>query len=304
MEHSVVSVIMPFYNVAPYFAEAIESVIGQTYSHWELLLADDGSSDGSTAIAEKYEKTFPGRIRLLHHEGAAHQGTIAARNLAIGEAKGDFLAFLDADDLWLPGKLAYQLDLAAWHPEASMICGATWYWYSWADPGKTDHCIPTGGPQDSIIPPLLSALELYPLGKGAAPCLCSILITREAASRYRDLEQAFSGPYQLYEDQAFLIRIYLHEPVYISSRALDVYRQRPDSTMHSLKQQGHYDRVRKYFLEWLTAYLDDHGIRDRGVRKKVRENLLPYTHPLLYEMNKRFKAGMGVIARRRKRKAK
>lgn len=301
MEHSLVSVIMPFYNVAPYIAEAIESVIGQTHPGWELLLADDGSSDGSTAIAEKYETAFPGKIRLLHHPGGGHRGTVAARNLAIGEATGDFLAFLDADDVWLPEKLAYQLDLATRNPAASMICGATWYWHSWADPGKTDRYIPAGGPQDTLVPPLLSALELYPLGKGSAPCLCSILITRQAAGRYRDLELAFSGPYQLYEDQAFLIRVYLHEPVYISSRALDLYRQRPDSTMHALTGQGHYDRVRRYFLEWLTAYLDAHDIRDAAVRKKVRDCLLPYRHPWMYKLGRTLKAaGSRAAAMKRK----
>lgn len=271
MDQTLVSVIMPFYNVAPYLGEAVESVLRQTDARWELLLADDGSSDGSTAIAEGYAGTFPEKIRLLRHGGAVHRGTVATRNLAIAEARGDYLAFLDADDVWLPGKLTYQISLARRHPQAALICGATWYWYSWANEQKTDERVAVGGPQDALVPPLASALALYPLGQGAAPCLCSILLTREAASRYRDLEEHFSGRNQLYEDQAFLVRIYLHEAVYISSRAMDLYRQRPDSTRYSLTRQGHYNRVRYYFLQWLGGYLRENGIRDPAVRRKLRE---------------------------------
>jgi glycosyltransferase involved in cell wall biosynthesis len=271
MDEALVSVIMPFYNVAPYFREAVESVLVQTDARWELLLADDGSTDGSTAIAVEYAGAYPEKIRLLRHRGAPHQGTVAARNLAIAEAKGDYLAFLDADDVWLPGKLAYQLSLARSHPQAALICGATWYWYSWTHANKADERIAVGGPQDVLVPPPGSALALYPLGRGAAPCLCSILLSRRAASRYRDLEEHFSGRNQLYEDQAFLVRIYLHEAVYISSRAMDLYRQRPDSTRYSLVREGHYNRVRNYFFQWLAGYLDDNDIHDPAVRKKLWE---------------------------------
>ena len=76
-----VSVIVPFLDVAPFLAEAIESVRAQTYANWELLLCNDGSTDGSTDIARAYAQVDPARIRHLVHDGASHQGLSAARNL-------------------------------------------------------------------------------------------------------------------------------------------------------------------------------------------------------------------------------
>lgn len=275
---------MPFYNVSPYFREAIESVLHQTYSNWELLLADDGSSDGSTAIALEYEQAFPEKIYYLKHPENKHLGTMATRHLAIDHSRGDYLAFLDADDYWLPEKLAYQVSVAQQYAEATMICGATKYWYSWADPQKKDVIIPVGAPQDALIYPPTAALTLYPLVQGAAPCLCSLMLTRKAALQYLEPDNYFTGKYQLYEDQVFLIKMYLNEPVYISSGVMDYYRQRADSNMHKLKSEGHYREVRYFFLQWLRKYLNQKGINDRAVRRKLREAFMPYTNPLFYKL--------------------
>ena len=80
-EHAapLVSVVMPIYHVSAYLAEAIESVRAQKYQHWELLLCDDGSTDGSTEIAARYAALDPDRIRHLAHEGRANLGASAAR---------------------------------------------------------------------------------------------------------------------------------------------------------------------------------------------------------------------------------
>lgn len=287
MEPVFISVIMPFYNVAPYFKEAIESVLHQTYAHWELLLADDGSTDGSKEIALEYEKEYPGKIIYLCHPENKHIGTIATRMLAIEQAKGSYLAFLDADDCWIKGKLAYQADIIRRFPEAGMICGATKYWYSWSDPKKKDEIIKVGSPQDKLILPPAAATILYPLGKGAAPCLCSIVLKKETAMKYRDLGVSFSGKYQLYEDQAFLIKVYLSTPVFVSSEALDLYRQRSDSNMHSLTDAGYYDEVRYYFLKWLKNHLKKEKVKDRLVWKKLREAIFKYENPFLYKLKQK-----------------
>ncbi|MCL6414696.1 glycosyltransferase [Aestuariirhabdus sp. Z084] len=90
-----ISIIMPSYNSAEYIAHSIESVLSQTYPNWELLLVDDGSSDNSLSIIESYLKDS--RIKLLSQQ---HKGAAKARNLALQEAKGDYVAFLDSDDWW------------------------------------------------------------------------------------------------------------------------------------------------------------------------------------------------------------
>lgn len=107
MEHSpLVSVIMPAYNSAAFISEAIQSVMHQSYLNWELLVVDDASEDETSSIAETFSKNNP-RIKLF--KNTSNQGAGITRNNGIKEAKGAFIAFLDADDVWLPQKLEVQL---------------------------------------------------------------------------------------------------------------------------------------------------------------------------------------------------
>jgi len=100
-EHPLVSVIIPVYNGARYLRAALESVFAQTYRHFEVIVVDDGSTDDSGVIA----KSFPDVI-YIHQE---NRGVAAARNHGIDAARGEFLAFLDQDDLWTPEKLTLQI---------------------------------------------------------------------------------------------------------------------------------------------------------------------------------------------------
>lgn len=101
----VVSVIMPSYNTAKYIAESIESVINQTYPHWELIIVDDCSTDDTDSVVAKYLSDE--RIRYLKNE--KNSGAAISRNYALREAKGKWIAFLDSDDVWLPEKLEKQI---------------------------------------------------------------------------------------------------------------------------------------------------------------------------------------------------
>lgn len=101
-----VSIVMPAYNAGRYLGEAIESVLKQTYSNWELLVVDDGSIDNTPDIAKQYAKQDK-RVRYLYQQNSK-QGR--ARNNGINNAQGSLIAFLDADDLWLPQKLEVQVN--------------------------------------------------------------------------------------------------------------------------------------------------------------------------------------------------
>ena len=126
-----VSTIVIFLDAKRFFEEAIESIIGQDYADWELLLVDDGSADGTADIARRYAEVDPLRIRYLTHPGRENRGMSASRNLGIREARGEYVAFLDADDAWLPGKLAQQVAILDSYPNAAMVYGPTLRWYSW-----------------------------------------------------------------------------------------------------------------------------------------------------------------------------
>jgi len=102
-----VSIITPTYNVEQYIPEAITSVLNQTYTNWELLITDDASSDRTVAIIQDFQKN-DSRIKLFQLD--ENSGAAVARNTSIENAKGQFIAFLDGDDVWLPAKLETQID--------------------------------------------------------------------------------------------------------------------------------------------------------------------------------------------------
>lgn len=102
-----VSIIMPNYNSEKFIDETILSVIAQTYSEWELLIVDDRSSDDSLRLIKNYEQQDD-RIRLFVNE--TNKGAAYSRNIALQNAKGKWIAFLDSDDVWLPNKLQRQIE--------------------------------------------------------------------------------------------------------------------------------------------------------------------------------------------------
>lgn len=111
-----ISVVIPVHNCERYLAEAIESVLAQTYRPIEIIVVDDGSTDGSADIAERFVP--PVRYCFQLHSGAG-----AARNHGIECAGGSFFAFLDADDLWMKGKLVRQMAAFREHPQLAMVFG-------------------------------------------------------------------------------------------------------------------------------------------------------------------------------------
>ena len=118
-----ISVIIPVFNTERYVAEAIDSVLVQDHSPLEILVVDDGSTDGTAEILTKYGST----IRYLHQP---NQGTGSARNLGVRAATGSHLAFLDADDRWPPGRLGRQLAVFAESAEVDAVFGPSRQFHS------------------------------------------------------------------------------------------------------------------------------------------------------------------------------
>ena len=112
---SLVSIIMPSYNTAPYIAESIRSVMAQTYTDWELIIVDDASTDNTDEVvkdvilsgAQAESKDLSSKIHYLKND--SNRGAAYSRNRALREAKGKWIAFLDSDDVWAPDKLEKQI---------------------------------------------------------------------------------------------------------------------------------------------------------------------------------------------------
>ena len=109
------SVVIPAYNAAAFLAETIQSVVSQSYQHWELLVVDDGSTDDTPLIVQQMAAA-DSRIRLILQKNS---GVSVARNCGTDQAKGKLIAFLDADDRWFSEKLAVHAEFMRSHPEAS-----------------------------------------------------------------------------------------------------------------------------------------------------------------------------------------
>jgi glycosyltransferase involved in cell wall biosynthesis len=108
-----VSCIIPAFNAERYLQEALDSIFAQTYAHLEVIVVDDGSTDGTARVAAQYGS----RLRCLHQSNA---GSAAARNRGLAAARGELVAFLDADDLWRPEKLALQVARFQARPELDL----------------------------------------------------------------------------------------------------------------------------------------------------------------------------------------
>lgn len=300
-----VSVIIIFLNAEKFIEEAIESVFAQTYDHWELLLVDDGSTDSSTKIALRYAEQNPEKVGYLEHEAHQNRGMSATRNLGIRNAKGEYIAFLDADDVWLPQKLEQQVKIMDSHPAAGMVYGRTQYWYSWSgnpEDIQKDYMPELGVQSNTLVKPPRLLTLCYPLGEATAPCPSDILLRREMVERIGGFEETFRG---FYEDQAFLAKVYLKASVFVASECWLKYRLHPDSCSSVVTKAGKYREVRLLFLKWLAEYLSQQEVKDSEISKALHKALWSYHHPILHYLFspnkyfvKRVKERLEPIARR------
>ena len=266
-----VSIIIPFLNAERFLSEAIASILAQTYDNWELLLVNDGSTDRSTAIADRYARELPAKVRCLHHPGSERRGISSSRNLGIANARGNYLAFLDADDVWLPSKLERQVALLTSRPDVGMICGSSVIWHSWT--GRTEDIF-----RDHFAT-LVSGLELYqtidlamlsvrePWSTPSSGCF---LLRREAAVVAGGFEDSFDG---LFEDQAFYFKLGISSQTVATNECWYKYRQHPDSVCAIAERTGTQPAVRLRFLQWALEYLASSKIARPDLHEALKEEL-------------------------------
>ena len=297
MERPLVSIVTPFLDAEAYLAEAIASVLGQTYASWELLLVDDGSTDGGTALARERAARHPGRVRYLEHPGHENRGKSSSRNLGIEHARGTYVTFLDADDVFLPDKLERQVAILQQHREAAMVYGRTLYWFADEDGGR-DFLSKLGVEPDRLFhPPALLALFLR--DGGTIPCLCSMVARRDVVQALGGFEERIQ---HLYEDQVLLAKLCLAAPVYVESGCRERYRQHAQSSSAIAIGTGAYHPLAPNpagaaFLSWLTEYLAAHPAEDPTLARALRRAWWPIHHPTLDALRRTAQAQGRVVRR-------
>jgi hypothetical protein len=159
-------------------------------------------------------------------------------------------------------------------------CGTANYWRSWA--GGEDELVSTGHVRNRPVAPPEAILAVYPLGKAAAPCPSDLMVRRATALALGGFEESFTGPLQMYEDQAFLAKLYLEGTIYFDDRCWLDYRRHDESCIATVSRDGRYDDVRRHFLEWLQAYLSKRPqLQQAAVMTALNRALFPYRHPHL-----------------------
>ncbi len=303
---ALVSVVVIFLDAERFLRPALESILAQTYGNWELLLVDDGSEDGSSQIARECADADPDRVQYLQHEGARNLGMSASRNAGIAASSGEFVAFLDADDVWLPDKLEHQVRLLESHPDVGMVYGPTEYWFSWTgDPVDRERDFLSKLAVDfdrPIEPPELLVRALATHG-GMLPGICSLVVRRSALERAGTFDPEFKGSY---EDQVFFTKMFRHTKILVTDRCLDRYRQHDDSCCAVAQRSGEYhpDKphpARRRYLEWLDGYLEEHPLDARDpwrerLRLALAKEWMPYRRPLAH--------GLQTVTERVKRQPK
>ncbi len=251
--HPLVSVIMICRNGERFLSEAIDSLFNQTLQQWELVFVDDGSIDASLQLASAYALRDPARVRLVVHPERRWGGTAASRNLGVMAARGKYVAFLDADDVYESDRLASHLAWLESNPGLGVVISHDLYWRSWGRAGRRH--------LDEVIGPLATTEVAIPapgllvgtlLTRGAPlPGLCSVTFRRSALGG--SIPQDFSGHY---EDQALLASALLRATSMVLAAAPCRYRQHPWSLTRGNDPAAHGPgsaaaRARRSFLVWL-----------------------------------------------------
>ncbi len=224
MPNPAVSIIIPVFNAQEVLSETVGSVLAQSYEDWELILADDGSTDGSQELARKCAAQGSRRIRCWEHSDKKNHGPLPTRIAAAQTANSDLIALLDADDLWNPEYLEQHLEI--WDSLASQNIGLSYgpslYWYP--DPSL---------PGEGFVQPMPSpGLKVYAPGEilssfldsdfATTPCPSCVLIRREALEGARRFEEAAVG---LCEDQCIWWHAAARWPVAQHPHVLARYRR-------------------------------------------------------------------------------
>jgi glycosyltransferase involved in cell wall biosynthesis len=280
-----VSVVTIFLNAGRFLDEAVQSVFDQTCQSWELVLVDDGSTDDGTRIARQYSERFPDRVRYVEHPGHANLGMSASRNAGVAVSRGKYVAFLDADDVYLPTRLERHVDVLQSRPDVAVVRSCVEFWRSWAGPGpgvvdETEYA-PCGESAGIIRPPALLLLLLAT--RGATPgATSSVTIRRDVFDAVGGCEVSFRN---MYEDQVLLSKIQMEHAVYVMPDVLTRYRQHPDSSVAQAGEK-HILATRRHYLDWLEGYVAARRMPDPRVQSAVARALFEYRHPWLWALGR------------------
>ena len=253
-EQALISVITPTYNRAAFLAEAIDSVLAQSFQNFELLIVDDGSTDDTQTVVNNYK--HDARVVYQFQE---NQGQSVARNNALHHSRGEFICFLDSDDRWLPERLQWALDAFEAQPFVGVVYGDE---LVMNEAGQVTGSKSTGGDQSGRILPAMLKDNIIPLNTGMIRKECLEKVggvdpTIRVADDY-DMWLRLSA----YYDFLHIPKVMAHYRVMNVQISSDV-RRRLSTNAEILKQfeERHGDRASAAEMNGGWAYFYERGAR-------------------------------------------
>ena len=244
------------FNGERFLAEAIDGVLAQTFHGWELLIVDDGSTDGSIGIATRYQHIHPDRVRVLTHPRHENRGMSASRNVGVRHARGKWVALLDCDDVWRPEHLARLLAEAVAHPDADVLYAPALTWFSWDPASRSTDFVQEASVPEEVAGERLALADFYLRHSGAVPCPSAQLVRRTTFEVLGGFEESFRG---MCEDQVWALKAALGARVRVLATPTLLYRRHPDACCEVSVATQTDARARLHFIRWARHYLGQHA---------------------------------------------
>ncbi|MFP4616188.1 MAG: glycosyltransferase family 2 protein [Thiohalorhabdus sp.] len=256
-----VSVIIPAYNAAQYIGAALDSVLAQDYPRKEIIVVDDGSTDDTRAVLEGYA----GHIRVLTQ---ANAGAAAARNKGLECARGAYIAFLDADDVWLPGKLSRQVTYMERNPHVLMSYGK-WeerWMEDTRDPLEGNSTADEGEGDDLSVVPACSGWLYTQLLHDFAVWTSVVMMKRELFQRIGGFTESLKQG----QDFEYWLRASRVTEIHMLSHEMALYRKHPRNTTAGCPARNYAAEIIEEALNRWGVYGPDGNQADR---RMVKANL-------------------------------
>lgn len=237
-----VSIIIPTYNRAKLLSEAIESALSQTYQDFEIIVIDDGSMDNTNEMIELYIKKHPQKVNYFYQ---VNKGLSSARNSGIRKARGEYIAFLDSDDRWLPNKLEIQMKIID-EEKVDFV-------YSYA-------YVEIDGRMSTQFKPSAPALNFYDLFvKGKSLVISTVVIKRD----YIEKAGMFDETLRVAEDCDLWIRVLLCYKVKFIDTPLIIYR------VHNSNLSSDMEIINKAGIKICLKLLKSNAVPKNIVNRKL-----------------------------------
>lgn len=251
-----VSIITPLYNGSKTLSETYESVISQDFTDWEWIFFDDGSSDNTSSIAKKYAGQHPGKIFYYEHEKNKNFGTAYTRNRAVEIAKGEFISFIDQDDIWYTDRLRHQIEILKAQINCAMIWSPALYWYE----DRTFEQ-PVLIRNEKIKPGIYKKgelVELYLNDLRSTPLPSASIIRKVFFDKVDGFEESVKGS----EDVVLWIKVNDKFDVYFDDKIIVKYRKHFDSTLRQATKSGKMNLWNLVFYRWVLDFLKRSNYND------------------------------------------